>query len=140
METRYDSYYEKHIPYKASLSDLEHAEHMSDELILAYIRNKRPENLIFIVDTHAPQNITLVPMLGIAMCSGDRVPTRCKMVEEGESLYNPLIEYDCLREDHWYHPYKIKFTPVDFEGPNERFYFSDFCSCVRNGHFHIIEV
>ena len=128
METRYDEYYEREIPYKMTLEELKGLDHPKEEDILAYFRHVGINNVRVIVPATPQSGITITPFPGIAMCSGERVATLCRMVDEDEPLYNPLVERDYLRPEHWYHPYKIKFTPVEFEGVTERFYFSDFCS------------
>lgn len=139
METRYDSYYEKKLAYKMTLEELLAKPYKKEEDILAYIRYVGVDNFRVILPADPPQNITLVPFVGIALCSGEKVPTLCRMVNETDPLYNPLIERDTLRRNHWYHPYKIKFTPVEYQGVNDRYYFSDFCSIVQDGFAKIVE-
>ncbi len=139
METRYDAYYEKEIPYKMSLEELVSLEYKREEDFLAYFRHIGIENVRVIIPANPPQNITLVPFIGIALCSGDRVDTLCKMIDDPNDLYNPLLDKDnVIHPGHWYHAYKIKFTPVEYEGVVENFYFSDFCSMLNSGHAKIV--
>ena len=140
METRYDGYYEKEIPYKMTREELYKLDRPSQEHILAYIRHLGIEIARFIIPAHPPSNITVIPSMGFALCSGEMVDTICRMVNDDNALYNPLIEEEHpIHKDHWYSPYKIKFTPIDFDGVIERFYFSDFCSLFRAGKVKIIE-
>jgi len=139
METRYDSYYEKEIPYKMSLEELLAIDYKRAEDFLAYFRYIGIENVRVIVPATAQRNIHKSPFLGVAMCSGDRVDTICKMVNNENDLYNPLIEKGCLiHPGHWYHAYKIEFTPVEYEGVIERFYMTDFCAMLNSGRAKIV--
>ena len=139
MEKRYDAYYEKEIPYKMSLEELVALKYKRAEDFLAYFRHVGIENVRVVIPANPPQNITLVPFIGIALCSGDRVDTLCKMINDPSDLYNPLLDKeDTIHPGHWYHAYKIKFTPVEYEGVVESFYFSDFCSLLNAGHAKIV--
>lgn len=140
MKTRYDGYYEKEIFYKMTRTELNTFDHLSEEAILAYIRHLGVDKAKFIIPAHAPESVTLVPFMGIALCSGDRVDTLCRMVNVDNDLYNPLVEKENpIHKNHWYSPYKIKFTPIEYDGVDETFYFSDFCSMLRDGHIKIVE-
>lgn len=138
METRFDSYYEKDMPYKMSLEELADLDHKREEDILAYFRQVGIDNVRVIIPATPSSSIMVSPFPGIALCSGEKVDTVCRMINEDDPLYNPLVERDNLRPEHWYHPYKIKFTPVEYEGVVERFYFSDFCSLLHRGFAKIV--
>ena len=138
MEKRYDSYYEKEILYKITLEELITLDYKSEEAILAYFRKIGIDNVRVIIPTTPSNSIMLSPFPGIALCAGEKVDTICKMINEDDPAYNPLIERDCLRLDNWYHPYKIKFTPVEYKGVIESYYFSDFCGLLNNGYAKII--
>lgn len=138
MEKRYDSYYEKEILYKITLEELIELEYKSEEAILAYFRQIGIDNVRVIIPATPTSSIMLSPFPGIALCAGKKVDTICKMINEDDPLYNPLVERDCLRSEHWYHPYKIKFTPIEYEGVIESYYFSDFCSLLNAGYAKII--
>ena len=138
METRFDCYYEKDIPYKMTLEELADLEYKREEDILAYFRQVGIDNVRVIIPSTPSSGIMETPFIGIALCSGEKVDTVCRMLNEDDTLYNPLVERDGLRPGHWYHPYKIKFLPVNYEGVVERFYFSDFCSMLNRGHAKIV--
>ena len=138
METRFDCYYEKNIPYKMTLEELVALEYKREEDILAYFRQVGIDNVRIIIPSTPSSGIMEMPFVGIALCSGEKVDTVCRILNEDDPLYNPLVERDSLRPEHWYHPYKIKFLPVNYEGVVERFYFSDFCSMLNRGHAKIV--
>ena len=59
-----------------------------------------------------------------------------KMINNKDSLYNPLIDYtDLLWKDHWYSPYKIEFMGIT----KERFYVSDFIDLIERGNIKLVE-
>lgn len=116
METRYDSYFEKEIIYKISFEELQNVKYLSEEIILAFMRNCGDKLRIYIDNTI------------------------CKLVEENDASYNPLYEKDSIHENHWYHTYKIKITPSEYDGFVETMYFSDFCLLVRKGNIELWEV
>lgn len=141
MEMRYDGYYEKEVFYKMTLEELHSFEHWADEHILAYMRHVGIENLIIVAKTTPPQNILFVPFLnGMALCSGKKQPTMCKIVDDESHSYNPFKDSTCtIHKDHWYSPYKLKYTSIEFEGVIESMYVCDFCSHVRDGKIELIE-
>lgn len=139
MELKFDTYYKKDIPFKATLEDLEHAIYLSDELLLAYIRNCG-DRVRFLANTTSPSDCIQTPF-GFALYGSKQVKSLCKMICDENSLYNPLGETDSIHKGgHWYHPYKIKFTSDEFQGKVELMYFSDFCSLVRDGYIEIWEM
>ena len=138
MEMRYEPIFATDVVYKMTLEELVAQEYKKEEHILACLRHIGVDNVRVILPATPPKNIMCSPIRGIAICSGEKVDTICKMVNLKEDLYNPLVEGDGIHKGHWYHPYKITFTPVEYEGVYERLYFSDFCSMLRDGHAKII--
>ena len=124
METKFDEYYKKEIPYKVSYRELQNSIYLTQEKVLAYFRGVGVENVR--VEIEFPTESRNIKKIV------------CKMINIDDPTYNPLIERDVIQKNHWYHPYKIEFTPVDYEGVTERFYFSDFCSMLESGHAKII--
>jgi len=139
METRYDSYYEKEIPYKMSLEELLSIEYKREEDILAYFRYIGIDNVRVILPATPQASIHKTPFFGIAMCSSNKTATLCRMINNKNDLYNPLIEKEnTIHPGHWYHVYKIEFTPIEYEGVIERFYFSAFCSLLKSDKAKIV--
>ena len=142
---KYDSYYKKEIPYTMTLEDLFKRAaqyggkffHYSEEDVLAYIRYICIDNALFYMSTELPQDI--MDFGGVVLSSGRSGKAPCRIVPVEEDLYNPLIEKDSLHEGHWYHPYKIKLTPVDFNGCIDSWYFMDFVSAINGGNIEIWE-
>lgn len=138
METRFDSYYEKEIPYKMTLEELASLEYKREEDILAYFRQIGIDNIRIIIPATPSSSIMKSPFPGIALCSSEKVSTVCRMINDPDPLYNPLVERNTILPEHWYHPYKIRFTPIEYDGVLETFYFSDFCSLLNNGSAKIV--
>jgi len=61
METRYDSYYEKEIPYKMSLEELLSIEYKREEDILAYFRYIGIDNVRVILPATPQASIHKTP-------------------------------------------------------------------------------
>ena len=141
METRYDGYYEKELPYRMTMEELQSLDYMTEEAILGYMRHVGIDNLLIKARTHFPKNVLVARFLpGIAICSGDKEYSICKIVNDEDQMYNPFIEKDDgFDRDHLSSPYKIKFTSIEFQGINETMYFSDFCSLVKEGKIELIE-
>lgn len=125
MQTKYDSYYEKNIPYKMTLEEMMSQEYIQEEHLLAYIRNTGVENFYF--------QFTIVN--DSMRINKDRIVVD---IRETDPIYNPLIERDSLRKNAWYHPYKITLKSLDSKY-NDRWYFSDFHSAFTQGYVNIIE-
>lgn len=149
-EVKWDGYYEKYIPYKMSLDVLfaracdrvdndERAWYVEEDVV-AYIRYRGFDNVRFYMMTELPEDIIGTPF-GFALTTGKSGKALCKLHYDGEEggLFNPLIEEDDIHKDHWYHAYKIKLTPVEYEGVVDRWYFSDFVSHMREGGIEIWE-
>lgn len=138
MESKYDSYLEREVVYKVSFEEfskaLEDEDYMSNELILALIRNYKDSIQIYADVT--PQSDIMV-FSGVCFTGSKKIKSNCRFDFVDDPMYNPLNEYDSLRNDHWYHPYKIQFTSTEFLTTNTRMYFSDFCSLVREGHIEL---
>jgi hypothetical protein len=141
MEYKYDSYYKERIPYKETMKELHssHDGYITERDLLAYIRNCNDgKDFRFIAEVDANKNPIITP-LGAISDGTHMEKVLCKLVLVDDSSYNPLVEKDILRENHWYHPYKIEFTPVEFQGFIEKRYFSDFCSAIDRGNITLIE-
>lgn len=149
-EVKWDSYYEEYIPYKMCLDVLyaramEHVEKDTDRAnyrdrdVLAYIRERGDK---FRCLARSATRGMMSP-LGLMVSSDDEEMVLCRHYSDKkrdrEGSYNPLIEKDSIREDHWYHPYKIMLTPVEFDGCIDKYYFSDFVSMLDEGHIEIWE-
>lgn len=141
METKYDGYYEREMPYRMTMEELQSLDYMGEEEILAYMRHIRIDNLLIKAKTHFPKNMIVTGFLpGIALCSGNKECSICKIVNDEDLMYNPFIERDDgFDRDHLSSPYKIKFTSIEFDGVIETMYFSDFCSLVKEGKIELIE-
>ena len=142
METRYDGYYEREIAYKMTLEELQeyakaHNGHMGEEHILAYIRFKGEG---FTCMAHAAPAESIMPTpFGFALTSEKKSGILCKIMLRESNLYNPLKEdHDILHENHWYNPYKIEYTPVEYQGCVEKMYFSDFCHHINQGYITLL--
>jgi len=138
MEKKYDSYFEEEIPYTETLEELHNSNkdgYITERHLLAYIRS-RGEKFTCIARVNVPKTIIQTPLGAVAMDDNyQSVP--CKIVLDRQ--YNPLKSYISIEEDHWYGPYKIQFTPSEFNGFVETMYFSDFCSHVNSGDIIITE-
>jgi len=146
-EVKWDTYYEEYIPYKMCLDVLyaramQHVEKETDRAnynerdVLAYIRERgdkfRCRALSAVRGMWSP--------LGLMVSDDDEQMVLCKYYDDKDGdLHNPLVERDALREGHWYHPYKIKITPVEFDGCIDKYYFSDFVSLIDEGHIELWE-
>jgi hypothetical protein len=130
METKFDTYYEKEMPYKMSLAELMEVSQSGEKIryneqnLLAYIRNCG-ESFTFL----APINHD----------SKEKI-RHCQLIDPNSAndLYNPLNENN-FEEGHWYHPYKIIVTDSEHKQKREYLYFSDFVSLFNNGCFQIVE-
>jgi len=138
METRYDSYYEKELPYKMSLEELANLKYKSEEAILACLRQIGVDNVRVIIPTTPHDKIVKIPFMNLFSCVEEKTDIICKMVNNDNHLYNPLNELEQRHPKHWYHPYKIEFTPVEYEGFVERFYFSDFRTMLHKKQAKIV--
>jgi hypothetical protein len=138
IEYRFDSYYGRDIPYRMSREDFEASDKCSENL-LAYIRQMGFDHIQFLA--YATTNFVLIPGMNIALSSsgGDK-KVWCRMVDNANNIYNPLREEDGFHKDHWYHPYKIEYTPVDFKGCIKHMYFSDLANMIKRGHIELREV
>lgn len=145
METKYDAYYEKELPYKMDYKELIEATdkrgRMSENHFLAYLRYKG-ENFRCI----APMTIRgIMSPLGMMVSESDYQPilSRLCMEKDGErfkdSNYNPLIEKDGMWDNAWYHSYKISLTPAEFDGCRESYYVLDLVSLIKRGHIKIVD-
>lgn len=141
MEMKYDGYYEREMPYRMTMEELQSLEYIGEEEIIAYMRHVGINNLLIKAKTTFPRNITNIPfMQGVALCSGEKEYSICRFVDDPNELYNPFIEKDDgFDRDHLSSPYKIKFTSIEFDGVVETMYFSDFCSLVKEGKIELIE-
>jgi hypothetical protein len=164
METKYDAYYERDIPYKMTLDELyqralersgeplqRNEEHLSftEEDVLAYFRYRGADKVRIWKYSAAPRNImnigSLFGMPGLAMVSGESdQKTLCRLYVGGErgrdSSYNPLLDESIVpRDGAWYTAYKIMFTPVWYSGVIDKHYVSDFVSGLREGTYEIWE-
>ncbi len=144
-EVRWDSYYERYIPYKMDLDVLferavtsrepDHPNYREED-VLAYIRQRGDK---FRCRARSAVRGMMSP-LGLMVSDDDEEMVLCKFYDDGDGdLHNPLVEKDALREGHWYHPYKIKITPAEFDGCIDKYYFSDFVSLIDEGHIEIWE-
>lgn len=153
MEMKYDSYYEKEIPYKMTMEELVERQQkrsgfISEEDLLAYIRYCG-EKVRFYAPTAYPESIMPVPFMGgMALVeSGHEKKALCRIVtgKDGErykdSAYNPLVEGGVIQRDgNWYCAYKMSITPVEFKGVVDSWYVSDFCSAINRGNVEIWEL
>ena len=144
MLVRYDGYYEKDIPYLMSMEELVDvldSGNASESMILAYIRNVGADKLLIKTKTYMPEGMLQLPFYGIMLCDHDRRDfSLCRIVEGEDPAYNPLSEnHNSIHKDHWYAPYKIQYTSIEFDGVVEKMYFSDFCSLVNKGLVEFIE-
>jgi len=147
MEMKYDGYYKKEIPYKMTLEELferstikEDYFYMCHEDILAYIR-ERGENFTCMAHATVPENMMHLPFGMGCISSGEKELVPCRIVLSDDELYNPLHEgNDTFHKNHWHHPYKIKFTPIEFKGCIERMYVSDFCGHIQKGYIILTEL
>lgn len=128
MEMKFDGYYEKEIPYRMTMEELQSLDYMSEEDILAYMRHVGIDSLLIKARTHFPKNMLVTRFLpGVAICSGDKEYSICKFVNDEDQKYNPFIEKeDSIHKKHLSSPYKIKYTSVEFNGVVETMYFSVF--------------
>ena len=145
MEMKYDSYYEKELPYKMSMEELmeestreDGSVYFTQQDILAYIRERGADNVVFMMPTTLPNDMMLTPF-GFGLSSGRNGNARCKIVPVDDPMYNPLVERDAIRENHWYHAYKIKLTPIEYNGFVDSWYVSDFVSAINEGRIQIWE-
>ncbi len=146
-EVKWDTYYEEYIPYKMCLDVLyaramEHVEKDTDRAfyrerdVLAYIRERGDK---FRCLAKSATRGMMSP-LGLMVSSDDFEKVLCKLYDDKDGdLHNPLVERDAIREDHRYHPYKIKITPAEFDGCIDKHYFSDFVSLIGDGYIEIWE-
>lgn len=139
MTTKYDAYYEDSFPYTMTMEEYSEIKHPTEREILALIRGIGIENVRFYMKSHLPQDMLCITPLGMMVgdCSGMAVN---RIVQDTDPMYNPLVEKDRIRENHWYHPYKIMLTPTEFNGCVEKMYFSDFCSMVEKGYIQIWDI
>lgn len=138
MILKYDSYYEKEIPYLMDMEEIENFEYISDQMILAIMRKIGRKNLRFCTTVTKPSKIFFHGHVLPGM--PEEVKSICRMIDIDDAMYNPLCEYDCLRENHWYHPYKIKLISTEFRCSPEIYYFSDFCSLVMREQIQILDI
>jgi hypothetical protein len=145
MEMKYDSYYEKEIPYTMTLEELhargkERNGFMTEEDILAYIRYRGKDFCCRAMS--ATKGIS--SPIGIICSSEDEKMVLCRLVTEkdGEkyksSSYNPMITED-PEGKAWYSSYKLSLTPIKFNGVIDSWYVSDFCSAINSGHIELWE-
>lgn len=149
METRYDGYYEREIPYKMTLEEFhERSEKngwMKEEDFLAYLRYRNGK-VLFLAPTEMPEDIMLVPLLGV-FSSGRSGKALCRLMlpEDGkkykDNMYCPIVDDDeDFHDQHWYGAYKLSITPVEFKGCIDEWYVSDFFGYVQKGTIEIWEV
>lgn len=149
-EHKWDTYYEKYLPYKMDLNALAFLgttlkgknAYFSEKDVLAYIRYIGIDNVRFYMEVPDPDGLYFIPFLGAFLHSGDkRKKAVCKIYinPENKELFDPLKEGDAYAAQHWYHPYKIQFTPTEFLGSIETMYFSDFVSGLERGDIEIWE-
>ena len=117
MELRYDSYYERDIPYKCSLSELlEEIKKtwLTAEFFFAWLRNESNSIRFKIGDDDSIWEYKPSPE---------------------RSHCDPLCEQDTLHENHWYHSYKI--TLMNDEGYEREWYCMDLISCIRENYVKV---
>ena len=142
MKYKYDSYFEKQIPYKMSMEELSELEYQTDAHILAYLRYIGIENIAILAYTYSLKNIMKIKFdfIETTICSSEYEKIICRILNDDDKLYNPLLENNSIiHKNHWYSPYKIKYTPIEFDGVIKRMYVTDFCQEVRSGQIELIE-
>jgi len=84
--------------------------------------------------------------LGMMCSTDDEELVLCRLVtgkdskNYDDSAYNPLKEGGVVhREGNWYCAYKLALTPARFKGCIDKYYVSDFCSLLNEGHISIVE-
>lgn len=138
MEFRYEEYYEKDMIYKANTEEFVAADHKSEEIVLAWMRHVGVQNVEIVASVPSQAGICDSGM-GFGLVDADKNEfTTCRMIS-GDSIYDPLNEEDNLRENHWFHPHKIRFTPKSFDGVQTEMYFMDFCSSLRSGQIKLYD-
>lgn len=125
METKYDAYYEREIPYLMTLEEIADRLQngfLTDEELVAYIRSRKEK------------------FLCVAYNFNKEIKEPMKLVLENNDLFNPILDKeDIFHKNHWYHAYKLKLTPSEYEGYIEEWYVSDFTNSIRNGYTTLIE-
>jgi len=146
METRYDAYYERDIPYKMTLDELKERSkdnykgQMREEDILAYIRYRGDK---FRCMAKSAVRGIMSP-LGLMASTDDEEMVLCRLVTGkdderfNDSAYNPLVD-NTFHENSWYSAYKLALTPALFNGCIDKYYVSDFCSILNDGYITIVE-
>jgi len=138
MEFRFDTYYEKDMIYKMNTNEFAAVDYMSEEAVLAFMRHIGVENIEIVASVPSQAGICDSGM-GFGLVDADKNEVApCRMIS-GDSIYDPLNEEDNLRENHWFHPHKIRFTPKSFDGCRTEMYFSDFCSSLRRGQIRLYD-
>lgn len=139
METRYDAYFEREIPYKCSLEELyENVKEFGfhNEYLLAYIRQVGARNVRFYTDENAYEQNRPEHKILYRLCDEkDYGPFK-------DCSYNPMIE-ETFHENSWYSSYKLGIIPVNSKDGGKgirTFYVSDFCHLLNEGIIEIWEM
>lgn len=141
MQTKYDEYMERELPYRMTLEELfeksDNGRFYTEVDVLAYIR-ERGEKFTCLCPASTPSNMCGLSPLGM-MVNGRTEKVSCKIYTGGR--FNPLDE-NCVSGgvNHFSSAYKISMTPIEFEGCIETFYFSDFVSMINDGRIILQEI
>lgn len=141
MILKYDSYYEKELPFKITFEEyLEHLKYktLTNELFIAVLRNIGPDKVRFLMPSARPEDITIMPIFGMALTSvGNESVTECKLVlnKDGGDLFNPFFND---AKSHWCHSYKIKTTPTQYHGVIDQHYVCDFVSMIESKYYLLV--
>lgn len=143
METKFDSYYDKDLPWKITATEFETArtEHrLTDNMLVARLRAIGAENVRIVIPCAQPKDIMLTPIPGMAFVSAtdEKVPTECRLTvpKNAPDLHNVFANDS---KKHWAHYYKICLTPVGFAGVIDRFYVSDLAGLLKSGYAKLVE-
>jgi hypothetical protein len=105
VEKKYDGYYEKELPYKMTLEEIVNELEkgfLTSEQLVAYIRS-RGEKFRCICYNFSKE-----------------IKEPMKLVLINNDLFNPILDKeDQFHKDHWYHAYKLRLTPSEYDGIEE---------------------
>lgn len=140
MQTKYDDYMKKELPYRMTLEELfeksNNGDHYFEVDVLAYIR-ERGEKFTCLCPASTPSDMCGISPLGM-MLSGRSEKIPCRIHCNG--YWDILEEGNPIWPNHFSYCHKIQMTPIEFEGCIETFYFSDFVSMINNGRIILQEI
>jgi len=141
METKYDSYYDRKIPYTMTFDELytltdrgDGKLRFNEENVLAYIR-QRGDKFRMIAPVSLPDEN------GFLSCNEyENVLCKIDFPEDDSDLFNPFYVSDFdAEEGRWYHAHKMCVSPIDFPRFVQKMYVMDFVSLLNSGSIIIEE-